>query len=102
MPRLLLLILFVLSFGACESARDTEYPQNLADCYRLHGLARKKAPAQPGDWLYGKPEEMHQSLKAYIASGPLKQIPYESNFTWLRSGTSIAARSRRSMPHCFI
>lgn len=72
MPRLLLLILFALSVGACESARDTEYPQHLADCYRLRELTLKKAPAQPGDWLYGKPEEMHQSLKAYIASGPLK------------------------------
>lgn len=72
MSKLLPLILFVFSFWACESAREPEYPQHLADCYRLHELTRKKGPAQAGEWLYNKPEEMHQSLKAYIASGPLK------------------------------
>ncbi len=72
MNKLLLLFCFILGLWACESTPAPEYPQHLADCYRLHDLTRKKAPAQPGDWLYRKPEEIHQSLKAYIASGPLK------------------------------
>lgn len=72
MPKLLLLVFFMLSLWACNSAQEPQYPQHLADCYKLYDLTRKKAPAQPGDWLYNKPEEMHEGLKAYIASGPLK------------------------------
>lgn len=72
MLKLLLPVFFILSLWACKSAEEPEYPQHLADCYKLHELTQQKAPAQPGDWLYNKPEEIHEGLKAYIASGPLK------------------------------
>lgn len=71
MPKLLILFCFIFGLWACEGTREPEYPQHLADCYQLHDLTRKKGPAEAGDWLYNKPEEMHQSLKAYIASAPL-------------------------------
>ncbi|MBL7707370.1 MAG: hypothetical protein JNM21_17635 [Taibaiella sp.] len=87
MARLLLLFCFVLGLWACESAQVPEYPQHLADCYRLHELTRKKTPAQPGDWLYNKPEEMHQSLKAYIASGPLKADSIRKKLYLVKIGT---------------
>lgn len=87
MPKLLLLFCFILSLWACESAQVPEYPQHLADCYRLHDLTRKKAPAQPGDWLYNKPEEMYQSLKAYIASGPLKADSIRKKLYLVKIGT---------------
>lgn len=94
MPKLLLLGCLILSLLACHSAQEPEYPQHLADCYKLHDLARKKAPAQPGDWLYNKPEEIHEGLKAYIASGPLKADSVRKKLYLVKVGAFDAPAQR--------
>lgn len=47
-------------------------PQNLVACYQLKPLSQLKKAAQPNDWIKDRPEEMHQSLREYIASKPLR------------------------------
>lgn len=94
MPKLLLLGFLILSLLACDSAQEAEYPQHLADCYKLHDLARKKAPAQPGDWLYNKPEEIHEGLKAYIASAPLKADSVRKKLYLVKIGAFDAPAQR--------
>ncbi|OJV50887.1 MAG: hypothetical protein BGO31_10455 [Bacteroidetes bacterium 43-16] len=72
MPKLLFILCILLGLWSCEATQDPVYPPHLSDCYRLHELTEKKDPARPGEWLYNKPGDMHQSLKAYIASGPYR------------------------------
>ncbi len=73
MQKWLYLLLLVIIFSACENKpAPPKQPENLLACFELKDLTQKKKAAQAGEWLFDRPEEMHQNLKQYIASNPLR------------------------------